>query len=306
MIYDLQAHTVYSWDLINPSAPCSPGRFDGDGNWQDPFAFASSMAAEITQGNPKHLGTEAINGVTTEVLEAAGPGSRAKVWIEQTYGLVIRLQVGMGSGPYETKYEVKNPSFSRPEASVFALPAACAQAAATAPPLTESMRIAADTGGSAAEYADATEPPLSAPSKDSCNVLLRVARAGTMEPVRNGFQVALDLTSGLESPKEELGEDVNGRLHFLRGALREVTGQLRDGVLSIPNPPPLFRVYIHVPGASGGEALIYRQCFRPETVLLVVLPAEKPGPGDPPKQAHWLWVKAEKAAGPSGGGNQKP
>ncbi len=108
MVYDLQAHTIYSWDLINPNAPCSPGRFDGDGNWQDPFTFAGSMNAEIAKGSPKHLGTEAINGVTAEVLEAAGPDSRAKIWIEQTYGLVIRLQVGMGSGPYETKYEVKN------------------------------------------------------------------------------------------------------------------------------------------------------------------------------------------------------
>ncbi len=113
-----------------------------------------------------------------------------------------------------------------------------------------------------------------------------------MEPVRTGFQVALDLTSGLESPKEEFSEEVNGRLHFLHGALREVTGELRDGVLAIPNPPPLFRVYVHAPGAAGGEALIYRQCFGPETVLLVVIAPQKPGLPDLSKQAHWLWVKS--------------
>ena len=81
-----------------------------------------------------------------------------------------------------------------PPASVLAMPAACS--GISAPP-TEAEQIAAATGGNAADFANAIMPPAS-PSRNSCTVLLRVVRAGSMAPLASGFQVALDKTVDLD------------------------------------------------------------------------------------------------------------
>ena len=118
----------------------------------------------------------------SNALEAAAEGVRAKIWLEPTYGLIVKFQVAEGTGPYETKYEIRSLSFSSPAASVFVLPTACAEASRAPVPMTTTQLILADTGGPVEDYAEATEPAPPA-SKGYCTVLLRVARAGTLEPV---------------------------------------------------------------------------------------------------------------------------
>jgi hypothetical protein len=91
-------------------------------------------------------------------------------------------------------------------------------------------------------------------------------------------------------PRLEIGLGTDGRAHF---SAYEVTGQLRDGVLRIPNAPKDFEIYLHMINADGGgQSLIHRECFKPEQVLLATVPATKGKPGDPPVLSHWLWVKS--------------
>ena len=296
-LYDLKAHSSYTWDLLNPNVPCGGAVFEGDGGWEDPFVFAHKTAGEIATANPKVVGTEAVNGLTAKVLELSTPEMKAKLWLDQTHRLIVKMQMASGGGPYETRYEIKKADFSAPPPSLFALPKACAKTAAEPLPLTESQRIERATGGRAVDFANAIEPPLTAPPLNACTVLLRVIRAGTGEPVKSGFQVGLDTTSGQNNEKSEFGVGTDGRIHFLKGPFREVTDQIRDGILRIPNAPEQFNVYVHMIGDNGGgSALIYRQCWRPETVLLLAVDPEKPKPGEAPKPSDWLWAKAGKLA----------
>jgi hypothetical protein len=280
-IYNLQAGTTYSLDLNQTAAQCGAGHFSGD--WGDPFA----MTAEVAKLNPKDAGTDTVNGIPAKVLQAVIPGQSApaKVWVEGKYGLVLKLEMDG-----KTVVEVKKVSFAKPPASVLALPAACR--GVSAPP-TEAEKIAAATGGNAADFADATMAPAS-PSRNSCTVLLRVVRAGTMAPVSSGFQVALDKTVDLDHPAGyQMGVGSGGHMTFSGGGLKEVTSQLQNGVLRIDDAPHHFDLEMAFGNGGSSSALIYRQCFGLETALLyVVQNPDKLSDGT----NYWLWVKSGKYA----------
>jgi hypothetical protein len=78
-----------------------------------------------------------------------------------------------------------------------------------------------------------------------------------------------------------------GRVKFSGGGMAEVTGQMQQGTLRIDNAPAQF--YATAAFGKGGEscALVYRQCFAPETQLLLVVK----NPQQLSEFADWLWVK---------------
>jgi hypothetical protein len=280
-IYDLRTGKTYSLDLNQTAAACGAGNFSGD--WGDPFA----MSAGLAKLSPKDAGSGTVNGMAAKALEVVIPGQAgpAKVWVEGKYGLILKLEMGG-----KTVIEVKKVSFAKPPASVFALPAACS-GVSVAP--TEAEKIAAATGGSATDFANATMAPAS-PSGNSCAVLLRVMRAGSMAPVVNGFQVALDKTVDLDHPAGyQMGIGSGGHATFSGGGLKEVTSQLRGGVLRIDDAPLHFDLEMAFGNGGSSSALIHRQCFGPQTVLLyVVKNPEKVSDGT----NYWLWVKSGKYA----------
>ena len=279
-LYNLQTHTNQSWDVTQGG--CSNGTFSGD--WGDPFA----MSAEIARQNPRETGTETIGGVPTKILEAAIPGGKMKAWVDPKTGLLMRGQMIPAGGAAQTIVDVKQFQAGAPPASVFALPAACASAAP--PPPTEEERIASATGGNAADFASAIMPP---PSANSCTVQVRMMRAGSMQPIANGFQIAVDTTYNIDHPASyTTGISAEGRASFSGGGVRELTGQLRNGVLRLDNPPPYFHVEAFFGKAGSSDALIYRHCFGPQTTLLLVVK----NPSQLSDGADWLWVKSGKYA----------
>jgi hypothetical protein len=149
------------------------------------------------------------------------------------------------------------------------------------------------TGGNPQDFAKAIYGP---GSKDSCAVLFRVVKAGSMEPILSGFQVALDLNLATEPrPSYTIGLSREGRATFSGGGLHEVTSQMRNGVLRIDNPPDHFDLETASGNGGSGSALIYKQCFAPQTVLLYVVK-------DPDKLSdggEFLWVKSGKYAAAS-------
>jgi hypothetical protein len=284
-IYDLQTGKTYALDLNQAVVGCSAGTFSGD--WGDPFAASAGLATL----KPKDLGVDTVNGTAAKVMEVAFPGQSApaKVWVDGKYGLVLKLDMGG-----KTVIEVKKVSFAKPAASVLALPAACTAAAATP---TEAERIGAATGESGANFANAIMPP-AAPSSASCTVLLRTVRAGSMAPIASGFQVALDTTVDVDHPASyQIGLGPGGHATFSGGGLKEMTGQLQTGVLRIDAAPARFDLEMAFGTAGSASALIYRQCFGPQTVLLyVVKNPDKLSDGT----NYWLWVKSGKYAAPPG------
>jgi hypothetical protein len=123
---------------------------------------------------------------------------------------------------------------------------------------------------------------------------LRVVRAGSMAPVTSGFQVAVDKTVDLDHPASyQMRIGSGGRATFSSGGLKEVTSQLQNGVLHIDDAPLHFDLEMAFGNGGSSSALIHRQCFGPQTVLLYVV-------GNPDKLSdgtnYWLWVKSGKYA----------
>lgn len=279
-IYDLQAGKNYTMDLSTPAGQCSAGNFSGD--WGDPFATSGVLA----QLHPKDLGADTAAGFPVRVLEVTIPGQTtpAKAWVEAKYGLVLKLEMAG-----KTVIEVKKVSFAKPLAGALAMPAACS--GVKAPP-TEAENIAAATGGNAADFANAVLAPAS-PSTNSCTVLFRVVRTGSMAPVATGFQVAVDKNVDMDHPAAyKMGSGAGGHATFSGGGLKELTSQMRDGVLRIDDASAHFDMEVAFGNGAFGSTLIHRQCFAPQTVLLYVVNPDKLSEAG----TYWLWVKSGKYA----------
>jgi hypothetical protein len=130
IVYDFQAHKVYSKIVSDPSLPC------GVQDYNNPIAppeldvisGASAIIKELTEGNAqlKQVGTETLNGIPAKVMEVTG---KAKVWIAQDGGFPVRVVSIEPDGKATTIIEVKELSFAKPPAAVFTPPTGCAQAA---------------------------------------------------------------------------------------------------------------------------------------------------------------------------------
>jgi hypothetical protein len=281
--YDLEKHLTYTVTLNHPEVPCGASRFSGD--WGDPFETSASLMQDIGKANPKATGSETVNGFASKVMEADVQGAgKVKVWIDNQYGMVVKAQVGT-----LTIIEVKQLKVGKPPAAALVLPAACASA--PPPPPTEAERIAAETGGDVGDFVNAIS---AAPSPNSCSVVFRVVKAGTMQPVAPGFQLAIDTSIDPDHmPAYSTGISTAGHATYSGGALREVTAQMRNGAYRLDNAPAHFYAQANFGTAGEASAVIHRACVGPQTVLLLVVknPA-KLGEG-----ADWLWVKSGKFAG---------
>jgi hypothetical protein len=225
------------------------------------------------------------------------------VWADPKWGLLMKVEMTMpGSTAPTTVVEIKQVIAARPPASTFVPPAACANASPLPP--TEDEKIAAATGGNPADFAMAGPAKDAAAAKTSCTVLFRVVQAKTMPPINDGFTMLLDKAIDLK-PAESTSR-AGGRRKRLAGnaappasnatppvggETADVTAAMQNGVLRIENTPDHFNIGIQVSNGSA-SALIYRQCFAPQTVLLLaVKDIAKLGDG-----ADWLWVKSGKYA----------
>lgn len=282
-LYDLSAGRSFTLDLAHPSSGCGAGTFSGD--WGDPFAFSAETLKEISGKNPKTAGTETIAGVNAKVLQVSDANSSFKLWVDDQYPLIMKLQMVPNGGAPQTMIAVKQFTVAKPAATLFALPPACVKEAAAPAAPTESQRIAAETGGNAGSYANAIMPPA---SKNSCTVLFKVVQAGTMQPITSGFQVALDTEVDINHlPGYTTSQDPRGHVTFSGGNIHEMTAQLRNGVLRIDNAPPQFNMEVAFGQAGDSSALIYRQCSGPQTTLLLVVK----NPKKLSDGADWLWAK---------------
>lgn len=276
-LYDLRAGKSYTFDLEKPSTACSTGNFSGD--WGDPFAMSAEVLKELAGKTPKVLGTETVAGVATKVMEVPDPKMTAKVWLDEKDSLVMKLAMAPPGGAQQTMIEVKQFTPGKQPANLFAVPAGCGGAASA------SAQPTGGKAGNAADYSDAMMPP---PSKNACNVVFKVVQASTMQPLTSGFQVAVDTqvdTDHMPSYSSSISQ--GGRYAFSGGHIHEVTAQMQNGVLHLNNVPPQFNMDVAFGQGGDSSALIYRQCYGPETTLLLVVK----NPKKLSDGADWLWGK---------------
>jgi hypothetical protein len=294
-LYDLNAHTQYTWDLIDPSGGCGAATFSGD--WGDPFVMSAAMTTPDPKQTVKRSGPETVNGIVTNVLEATDTNGQIKIWQDPKTGLIIKAVMAPTGKPATTAIEVKQFSLAAPPASTFAMPAVCAAAAAAPQAPTEQQRIAAETGDTAANYSNATSPSM---SKNSCSIFIRVMREPStpndaMQPILTDFQIAIDPHVDLEHTAQYVtGVHQDGTVSYSGGDLHELTSQIHNGVLRVDNVPEYFQISTHFRDGGDESALIYRHCASPQTVLLYVVK----DPNDLSTGADWLWANAGKFATP--------
>lgn len=270
-LYNLTAHTDTSWDVIDSSGGCGSGSFSGD--WGDPF----TSLVDLSQA--KLTGTETLNGFATKVYSADAGGATAKIWVDAKTGLTVRADVTQ-AGQTQTITEVKKLTIGAPAASVFALPAICTAAPAAPAVSPRDQQIADETGSKVGDFIDAvmtTAPD----SQDSCAVVIRVMKAGSMAPITGGFKLSANV---IDDQKLAQGDTSPG------ATVPVISGP--NGVARIASPPPHFSMTEDFGSAGGGGGMIHRQCWGPlSTLLLVVQDPQNLGIG-----ADWVWDKNGKYA----------
>ena len=241
--YDLKKMEKFTWDPVNSSAACVKATFSGD--WGDPFAGTGDLAKQ----GAKQVGTETIHGFAARILEAsAGSSGKMRAWVDTKTGMVVKAQLIPASGAPVTLIEVMDVSLTPPPASVFAIPANCAAAAAAPRPPTEAEEAAALTGGNGQDFVNGIYGP---GSKNSCTMVFRVVHAGTMAPINSGFQVAVDLNVASEpTPSYSIGISREGHATFKGGGLHEITSRAAMGCFGSPTSPRSLK-WISNSGTQG-------------------------------------------------------
>lgn len=288
-LYDLDRKESLSWDPVNNSATCVKEVFSGD--WGDPFAGA----AGLMKRGARQIGSETVRGFPARILETPmGPKGATRAWVDTRTGLVVKEQnLRPGELP-QTVMEVTDVSLSAPDASVFEVPASCGEAAgvtqsASAARQSPKDQMSALIGVDTRNYVNGTVGP---GSKNSCTMVFRVLRAGTMEPVAIPFQAAVDLKLATEqSPHYTVGMNEDGQATFSGGGLHEVKAGENGGIFRVESVPEVFEMDLEFGSAGSAAAKLYRQCFAPQTVLLYLVK-------DPehPDSGGWMWVKTGKYA----------
>jgi hypothetical protein len=136
LLYDFQAHKLYVRVLSDANGAC------GVQDYADPAApaefdvisGADALLKDLTGGNgqTKQLGTAAVNGIATKVVEFTSAQGHGKIWVTQNGGFPVKIVIIGADGKETTLIEVKQLSFSKPPASAFILPEGCAEAARAA------------------------------------------------------------------------------------------------------------------------------------------------------------------------------
>ncbi len=283
-LYDLDKGRNLSWSWPDSSAGCSTGTFSGD--WGDPF----TGAADVTAQGARQVGTETILGMPAKIMDASSPAAHVKAWIDTKFGMILKAQMSPPGGELKTVIEVTSINLTAPPASIFVYPASCAATAEAPPPPTEAEQIAALTGGDPEDFVKGIYGP---GSKTPCTVIFRVVKAGTMEPISGGIQVAVDLKVGSEpTPSYVFGVGEAGHATFSGGAIHEIFSQTHSGMFRIDDAPPQFELVTDFGSAGSSDSNVYLQCFAKQTELLLVVK----NPSRISDGADLLWVKSGKYA----------
>jgi hypothetical protein len=127
---NLQTHKEISADLQDSSVPCSVGTLGGSpaGDWSgNPFEwFSQFFDSDLSKLNPPKVGTDTVAGMKATIYEISGPGGqKATVWVDDKYGLLLKMAVPGKTGGMETALEVSSFTVGEPPASAFEMPAKC-------------------------------------------------------------------------------------------------------------------------------------------------------------------------------------
>lgn len=277
-LYDLDKQTRVSWTLPNPEGSCVHSAFSGD--WGDPFRTT------VFNGMDAHFaGMDRVHGASANIMEdTSASGGTARAWFEAGNNVLLKVEETAPGGKPITVLELTSLQQSAPPDAAFAVPPACASTAT--PDELRTLLL----GKRANDFVPATAPPQT-PDTDSCTVHFRVMLGGAFTPLTHGFQAAVDLNvDPSHLPAYQIGVTPEGHATFAGGQLHEVTGEFHDGSLLLEHAPAIFEIDTEFGIGGSAHALIYRQCFGPETTLLLVVR----DPTHPSDANAWVWEQTSR------------
>jgi hypothetical protein len=126
ILYDLQAHKIYTKLISDPSVPCSvmdytspavPAEFD-------PITGSADSIKDFL-AHATLLRKETVNGIPAKVMEMTADQMKVTAWIADPGGFPVKEIMVPPGGAATTMLEVKQLSFARPPASALAPPTGC-------------------------------------------------------------------------------------------------------------------------------------------------------------------------------------
>jgi hypothetical protein len=126
VLYDLQAHKIYTQIASDPSVPCTVMTYTSP-NVPSEFDVIASIDSSIADllAHATLLRKETVNGIPSKVLEANSGQEKVTVWLAEPEGFPVKIVMTAPDSTATTLLEMKQLSFARQPASAFAPPASC-------------------------------------------------------------------------------------------------------------------------------------------------------------------------------------
>jgi hypothetical protein len=125
ILYDFQAHKIYTRIVSDPSVPCSVMTYTSPAA---PDAFDVMNASPDIGDFLAHatlLRRETVNGIPAKVMGMTSGQMKVTAWIADPGGYPVKEVMTAQDGTASTMLELKQLSFAKPSASIFAPPAGC-------------------------------------------------------------------------------------------------------------------------------------------------------------------------------------
>jgi hypothetical protein len=127
-LYDFKAHKLYAWDLINTARPCSVSDYPDSAAPPETDVVTGSevLLADLRKQKPRSVGSEAVDGVPTHMLELTDPGGGAvRLWVSDRTNYILKWVSLPRTGSPIVQLEVSHLTFTAPPAETFAMPESC-------------------------------------------------------------------------------------------------------------------------------------------------------------------------------------
>jgi hypothetical protein len=253
---------------------------------------AASGSAQLSAGTPASALAPAA--ITASVPPAAAADSAQATPVAAAPALAaVRYRpppVQSVELPTETGTFPAPPVSAAPSPSIPQEVLSAAMGGPTEPTPAAPSLLPVDTSWTASNPQNFSKATSGPGTRDDCSVLLKIVKAGTMEPITAGVQVGIGSGNAAEH-LIQYGQGALSHTGVLRG-MYEILPSVRDGAFRIGHVPMEFTLATSFGVAGNLRSIVYLQCFAPETTLLLVVR----NPARIADGAQLLWVKTGQYA----------
>ncbi len=125
VLYDFQAHKIYTQIMSDPSVPCSVMTYTSPAAPDEFDVMNASPDIADFLAHATLLRKETVNGIPAKMMEMTVDQMKVTAWIADPGGFPVKEIITGKDGKMTTVLELKQLSFARPPASAFVPPSGC-------------------------------------------------------------------------------------------------------------------------------------------------------------------------------------